>query len=121
MIERFGKVVEVSKDQGPFMLLRVQCEMRTFTAQVSSPYGLDASPEVGSLVIVHPNPDGGMEKVTPYNLSANRPDQLKEGEAQFGNTKTGSNIKCDKDGDMKMTSKQDTIIGSGGIVHINPE
>ena len=112
MIERFGVVVEASKDKGPFMLLRVKSEMRTFTVKVENPYGMNASPEVGSIVTIHPNPDGGMEKATPYDLSANRQDGLKEGEVALGNTKAKTKIHMNKAGEVVVDAKADIILNT---------
>ena len=117
-IGRWGKVVSASNDKGPFKLIRVKSEMREFTAMVHDPYGLAGNPAPGTLVKLSSMADGGMESATPVDLSAKRFDQLKAGEAKFGNTETKTHIHMNEKGEAVVNSEADVIVNTKGQVHL---
>ena len=117
-MKRMGVVIEASRDKGPFKLVRIRSEMREFTALIDDPYGVSGNPEKGSLVLVEPMGDGGLEIARPVDYSPKRFDRLKEGETGFVNTKTGTTIKLDEDGHVQVDGKADVNIKTAGNVNI---
>jgi phage gp45-like len=125
---RWGELVKVSNDKGPFKMIRVQSDGHEVSAKVIEPYGVQGSPVKDSIVLMFPL-DGDEGKMVALVMPppAKRTDQQKPGEVSYVNHDTGNAMKHDADGTTTTTTKKDHVvkagsdgrINTGGILYIN--
>lgn len=125
---RWGQIVTVSNDKGPFKLIRVQSDGHEVTAKVLEPYGVQGSPMKDGIVLMFPL-DGDEGKMIAIAMPppAKRTDEQKPGEVSYVNHDTGNAMKHDADGTTTTTTKKDLVdkVGgdcrtdTGGIYYIN--
>lgn len=120
MIRR-GTVTKVSNDKGPHKLVEVESEGNTLVVEVMEPDGASSNPLEGSNCYLFPvQGDPGEMVAMISSPQSDRVDGQKPGEKTYKNHKTGNQIKHDDGGNTIIETSADTIIKSGGIVHINP-
>jgi phage gp45-like len=120
MIRR-AVVTKVSNDKGPVKLVTVESEGKEMDVEVFETDGASSNPLEGSSCLLLPvQGDDGQIVAIIGAPPAVRVDQQKPGEKTYKNHDSGNYIKHDADGNTVIKTTADTIIGSGGIVHINP-
>lgn len=110
------KISKVSNDKGPYRILEVDAHDNPIDAVVISLGGSEAGPMEGGQALCFPI-DGDMGKAVVFCLPppSDRTDQLKEGEVETKNYKSGrgQTVKLDDGGNIMLRSPN-------GIIHINP-
>jgi hypothetical protein len=100
---RWGQIIEVSNDKGPYKIARVQSEGHEFDVMIVEPSGVQVNPLKESQVWIFPNnTDTGQAVGLALPPPAKRFDQQKEGEAIFANHKQGQFIRMDDDGNIHI-------------------
>ena len=136
MAARWGNLIEVSNDKGPYKLAKFESDKHQFTAQIIDPYGMQGNPPKGSQCLLIPV-DGDEGKMIAFVMPPpkDRVDALKAGETAYKNHVAGQQTTFTEDGDIVTTASGkhtetfggehveniggDKRITTGGVVYIN--
>lgn len=100
----WAKVVEESKDAGPYKLVRVKADGHEFTARVLESGGFHQSPLKDSDVLIA-MPDGNIGKASIIGGQPpkDRVDGQKPGMVTLKNHKKGQTVEMDNEGNINVT------------------
>lgn len=114
---RFGEIIEVSNDKGPYKLVKVKSDGKEFDAHVWELQGVAGNPVKGSIgMIFTMDDDEGKSFIVPMVPPAKRWDQQKEGELTYGNVLTGAYVKHHENGDTTIKAPGTVTIDAAKIV-----
>lgn len=122
MSARWGDLIEVSNDKGPYKLAKFRSDSHEFMAQIIDPYGIQGSPPKGSQALLIPV-DGDEGKMIAFVMPPpkDRSDGLKAGEAQLKNHVAGQFIYQMENGDTVVSNKDGTAVitlTAAGVIEI---
>lgn len=103
---RFGQLIEVSADKGPYKTATFRSDGKKMDAKVIEPYGVQGQPvKDGLALILIPDGDEGRAVAIVMPPPKDRVDGQAEGELTFIDHKTGSKVRFDKSGNIEITPK----------------
>lgn len=143
---RWAEVTKASDDKGPHKIVEVECDGKKMDVMVGETFGVQASPHVGSqvLVAIADGDEGKGVIISSMPRPKDRQDQQKPGEVSVMNHDTGNRIHHDEAGNTNLKTKAalketvgsdhtqevagaqtvnvggNVIYRSRGILHINP-
>lgn len=119
---RWGEVVEVSADKGPYKLCTIECDGKRMPAFVGEVFGVQSVPHKGAQVLVA-FADGDEGKgviIASMPRPKDRVDGQKEGEVALKNFDAGQFFKMDKDGNVVLQAPGTVTIKADKIVLDGP-